>query len=246
MHVYLPMAVHPDPNIGPSSFDLRLNALISRKRELSQNMLAPAEGSESDLGDLFDEVVGGTGSGRSEFSSSSTPSDSDPSTEQSLDRSRNVRWNIASGQLRPLDEILAPFKGAQIKRIFIRDPFALSRDSRVHQAKFIREMRSRTAGIDSVAIRYRAANPNNSDESDEDQCKAMRARLVEAFDNKPPHIALESHSRRDGDIHDRWVDIDVAEPDGTVKSHRLQIGRGLSGLMNNHFECNVAYIPPGT
>ena len=59
VHVYLPMAVHPDPVIGPASFDLRLDALIERKRALSGHMFAPPEGSEDDIAALFSEVSGG-------------------------------------------------------------------------------------------------------------------------------------------------------------------------------------------
>lgn len=54
--VYLPQAVHPDPAVRPTSFDLMLHELMERKRVLSRGLLAPAD----DLGeatDLFDRVV---------------------------------------------------------------------------------------------------------------------------------------------------------------------------------------------
>ncbi|WP_313231886.1 DEAD/DEAH box helicase [Sphingobium yanoikuyae] len=56
VHVYLPMAVHPDPDLAPSSFDLRLNALIDRKRKLTQDLFFPPDASDGELGDLFREV----------------------------------------------------------------------------------------------------------------------------------------------------------------------------------------------
>lgn len=56
VHVYLPMAVHPDPDIAPSSFDLRLNALIERKRKLTRDLFFPPDASDGELGDLFREV----------------------------------------------------------------------------------------------------------------------------------------------------------------------------------------------
>lgn len=56
VHVYLPMAVHPDPDLGPSSFDLRLNALIERKRKLTRDLFFPPDASDGDLSDLFREV----------------------------------------------------------------------------------------------------------------------------------------------------------------------------------------------
>lgn len=56
VHVYLPIAVHPDPDLAPSSFDLRLNALIERKRKLTRDLFFPPDASDGELGDLFREV----------------------------------------------------------------------------------------------------------------------------------------------------------------------------------------------
>ena len=56
VHVYLPMAVHPDPDLGPSSFDLRLNALIERKRKLTRDLFFPPEANDGEISDLFREV----------------------------------------------------------------------------------------------------------------------------------------------------------------------------------------------
>lgn len=57
VHIYLPMAVHPSPQIGESSFDLRLHALLERKRKLTQALLAPAEPEDNDIATLFGEVA---------------------------------------------------------------------------------------------------------------------------------------------------------------------------------------------
>ncbi|MGC8493408.1 MAG: SNF2-related protein [Syntrophobacteraceae bacterium] len=55
VHVYYPMAVHPDPGISESSFDLKLNDLLNRKRSLSLDVLIPPESSE-DASALYDEI----------------------------------------------------------------------------------------------------------------------------------------------------------------------------------------------
>ena len=52
--VHLPMAVHP--TFGTASFDLTLNQLLTRKRGLSQNMLAPPV-SDGDVGAIFGATV---------------------------------------------------------------------------------------------------------------------------------------------------------------------------------------------
>lgn len=54
--VYLPMAVHPDPAVREVSFDLKLHALMERKRMLSKGLLLPGE-DESDTDALFGAVV---------------------------------------------------------------------------------------------------------------------------------------------------------------------------------------------
>lgn len=56
--VYLPMAKHP--RFGEASFDLRLDALLKRKRTLSRDLLIPAE-SESDYSEMFHAAVTGGG-----------------------------------------------------------------------------------------------------------------------------------------------------------------------------------------
>ena len=56
--VHIPMAVHPDATIGPSSFDVRLNRLMERKRELSRGLLIPPE-SDSDIDEMLSAVLDG-------------------------------------------------------------------------------------------------------------------------------------------------------------------------------------------
>jgi len=58
VHVYYPMAVHPD--YGEQSYDLRLHSLLERKRSLSRDLLAPTVMSTSETERLFDETVAQT------------------------------------------------------------------------------------------------------------------------------------------------------------------------------------------
>lgn len=54
-NIYLPMAVHP--RYGDHSFDVRLDALLSRKRTMSRTVLAPVAVSEREARSLFNEAV---------------------------------------------------------------------------------------------------------------------------------------------------------------------------------------------
>ena len=51
VHVYLPLAQHP--RFGDYSFDLKLDSLMERKREMNRRVLAPVAASEGDVGDLY-------------------------------------------------------------------------------------------------------------------------------------------------------------------------------------------------
>lgn len=55
VHVHVPCAVHP--TYGDESFDVKLNALLDRKREMSKDVLAPPEVSESELNAMFQSIV---------------------------------------------------------------------------------------------------------------------------------------------------------------------------------------------
>jgi hypothetical protein len=54
--VYLPQAIHPEPALRNTSFDLKLHALMERKRTLSRGLFASGE-DDSDADALFDAVV---------------------------------------------------------------------------------------------------------------------------------------------------------------------------------------------
>lgn len=56
--VHIPMAVHPDEAIGPSSFDVKLNQLMERKRALSRGLLVPPE-SDADIDEMLSSVLDG-------------------------------------------------------------------------------------------------------------------------------------------------------------------------------------------
>jgi hypothetical protein len=57
VHVYYPMAI--DPEYPDNSFDLKLNELMSRKRDLSRSMLMPMEFGKDD----YDKLISGLGLG---------------------------------------------------------------------------------------------------------------------------------------------------------------------------------------
>ena len=71
VHVYYPLAVLPSPDLRANSFDLKLNGLLTRKRELSRNMLMAPESSK-DTTALFRDTVEATRQGAGESAGQSS------------------------------------------------------------------------------------------------------------------------------------------------------------------------------
>jgi hypothetical protein len=55
VHVHQVLAVHPE--IGDRSFDLRLAALLDRKRQLNRAVLAPTAATQGDYEELYRTTV---------------------------------------------------------------------------------------------------------------------------------------------------------------------------------------------
>ena len=55
VHVYLPMARHPD--FGDYSFDIKLDSLMEGKREMNRRVLAPTAAAKEDVSDLYRAIM---------------------------------------------------------------------------------------------------------------------------------------------------------------------------------------------
>ena len=267
VHVYLPLAVHPDPSLGESSFDLRLDALIERKRQLTRDLFLPPESSDEDLATLFREVSASAALTESapshaeaEASEPNVPAAPVPTTAPlepppvparlqgtlSLPRAGPLRsetkaWRLKSGDARPTAEILRLLPPGAISHVHIRDPYALaSAANRSAQAAFIRDLSARGAKIEAVTIDY--IETSTSDVPDSQGRADMSGRLLA---NGRPRVLLNRRNRGHGaeDFHDRSIDIDVRDGD-KVRRHSLFVGRGAEALYDKRRECTVTYVPP--
>lgn len=52
--VHCPLAIHP--RLGDGSFDVKLDALLERKRQMSQELLAPPTITDQDMKELWQQV----------------------------------------------------------------------------------------------------------------------------------------------------------------------------------------------
>ncbi len=257
VHIYLPLAVHNDPIIGPSSFDIRLNDLLERKRALSRDMLVPPEGDESDIGALFDEV---STFGTVDPEATATRQDDESESRRSTPQERGtlslpnapVRlqpqiWRCGPNQPRPLPEILDIFDGARINHLEISDPYAIADPSaRSAQIAFVKALADRTKSIEQVTIEYRPPRDDGT-ESESEQRRDIGTRWVAMLGEAAQKTRLTLRARRktpERDFHDRFVFLNCIRAGGAIARHELQLGKGLIALMQTKHECSVTYVPP--
>lgn len=270
VHVYLPLAVHSDPIIGPSSFDIRLNDLLERKRSLSRDMLVPPEGDEADIGTLFEEVSTFESKGSSSNSnptdvetsptSSRRRKDEEGKSQKSQSRERPLLslqniplrlqpriWRCAPNQPRPLPDILDIFNGTKIGHLEISDPYAIADSgARSSQVAFVKALLERAKSIEQVTIEYRPPR-DDSAESESDQRRDLGTRWSTILGDAAQKTPLTLKPRRKTpmrDFHDRFVFLNCVRVGGAIARHELQLGKGLIALMQINHECSITYLPP--
>ncbi len=250
VHIYLPMAVHPDPLLRPSSFDIRLDALIDRKRQLTQNLFAPREGPDIDLTELFGQVAGATRLRNGPETVRETGSErSNPRTVEPSRFGENMPrvWRISAGDPRPTEEILALFRGANITHVHIRDPYALARSqSRNAQISLLSSLRAVAKSLGAITVQY--APDAQGDLPETMQRRSFGSAFAQQFSQHTPRLSLVRQPRRtsEEDFHDRFIDIEVRGEDGALSEHSLIIGRGVEALYDLKKQCTVSYVPPST
>lgn len=249
VHVYLPMAVHPDPSIREASFDLRLNALMERKRQLTRDLFLPPDANDAELSDLFREV-----SLAAEVASDEPATTNDPvassqarallSLPKAINESGVRHWRREAGAPRPTDDLIALFAGQDIVQVIIRDPYAIARSrARQAQVQFLSALCSVSRSLAGVTIEY--APEAEGDVEDEVARRDFGATYARAFGGPPPKLLLNRRRKsRDDDFHDRFVDIDVRHAGGAIRRHEVTIGRGVEALFDQSKQCTVTYAPP--
>jgi hypothetical protein len=250
------MAVHPDPLIEQSSFDLRLNTLIERKRSLTRDLFSPPEATESDLADLLREVANEAPLPDEAAVAAPDPAPTVQSSEAAKVQSRATLpapafapqakvWPIQSGQSRPIEEVLAPFVGRAVARVEISDPYALVDEAaRQAQANFIKDLARVAKEVRHVVIEYNDRKIDSVD--DGKQRKDMNERLLAEIGASGTRVDLRRRSSggQNGHFHDRRVTIEVQRVAGGTSIHTLFFGMGLLALYELKFQCTISYAPP--
>jgi hypothetical protein len=256
VHVYLPQSVHPDPAIGPMSFDLKLDALMRRKRDLSRELLLPGE-DDGDTASLFDEVLG-AGVQPEGTASSATGALDPPSVEatgndlpprQTLSirpplptEARLPEWPtrmvFQPKVRRNLDIFVKPVAGQSLTSLAIRDPYGCA-DGRNRQclidfmtivAGAVRQLGEITVvSFDADSVDRYAA------ESSVQQYDDLQTRWKRASPGGPPLRHIQLSRRQSRSFHDRSIKAQTS----TGREIIWDVSNGIDGVMRPDKECTV-------
>jgi hypothetical protein len=258
--VYLPQAVHPDPAIGPLSFDLKLHALMERKRSLSRGLLMPGE-EDGDAGALFDAIVQDGGEVEAAIDEALSPPKSEPE-QPAADTSRprlSLRPRPASAPVfapsrpvanyprrivyephgpRDLAIFQRPVNGEQIEILEIRDPYACAgRRARENLVEFVAMMLSQASNVAVVRLKSWDADSVglNVPESTQEQHGDLAARWKARIGDRARLQHLQVSRFQDRRFHDREVRADTRSGRTLI----WDLGSGIDGVMRRDRECRV-------
>ncbi|WP_311267490.1 SNF2-related protein [Sphingobium sp. WCS2017Hpa-17] len=259
--VYLPQSVHPDPAVAPTSFDLKLHALMERKRALSRGLLAPAE-DENDAGMLFDGILGDSEedvwvSEAAEQPSPpvAAPEPPAPPAPRSILRPRVVasppppapvappptwpqRVVYQPGGARDYRIFKGPIEADPVRELRIVDPYgAAGARARQNVVDFARMLLKDGQGVDSVQLITADTEFVDVDppENDATQYGDMHDRWQRTFGRDVPLQFIALSKRGNSSLHDREVQA-------VTRSGRTLIwdlGRGIDAVMHNRHQCRV-------
>jgi len=258
--VYLPQAVHPDPAVAPTSFDLKLHALMERKRTLSRGLLAPGDDA-ADADALFDAVVTDAVAAAQtpepepvpivEAASAPVPRRSILGIKRPLaatPTSSPIPTRVAPAwpkrvvyepnAARDLTIFKAPIAADPVRELIIVDPYACA-GSRARQAgtDFAAMMTGDARSLDRVQlVTYDADDVDLRDpESSTAQYDDMQRRWRARFGDRPVLHHQQRSKRQARDLHDR----EVRSITTGGRTLIWDLGRGIEGVMSNRFGCRV-------
>lgn len=249
--VYLPQAVHPDPAVAPASFDLKLHALMSRKRGLSRGLLAPGD-DDADTDALFDAVVTDApeppvaqapvapepASAIPRPVLSAKPPPRAPDAPVPPTPAWPLRQPFVAHGRRDFTIFTGPVSGREITELTIRDPYSCA-DAR-HRRCLIElfQLLARSA----VRVRHATVVSWDADSAGRDAVETSREQYDDlqrqwghATADPPPLRHIQLSRRQSRSFHDRSVRAKMADGSEII----WDVSNGIDGVMMTHKECTV-------
>lgn len=255
--VYLPQAVHPDRALAETSFDLKLHALMGRKRTLSRGLFAPGE-QDSDADALFHAVVTEAAPEPLLPVIPEPPPAAEPIRRRTLGlrprrdpppltvaaspaTARPEPWPhrvvFEPGKARDLTIFLAPLAGDPPREVQITDPYAAAgHRARAAVAEFVAMLvGDAPPPVRTTLTTYDGESIERPPESSAEQYEQMQTRWRQQFGVDAPLTHKQRSKWQAADLHDREVRV-------ITKSGRTllwDLGRGIDGVMGTKFGCRV-------
>lgn len=249
VHVYLPQSVHPDPHIGPTSFDLKLDALMTRKRGLSYGLLCPGE-SENDVASLFDDIVG-TAEPDTELNDWKNNVDEAShrpiltiAPNQTPDLHEHAEWprrvSFSDGGQRDFTIFRRPVAGKDIKTLVIKDPYGCADEAKRRcMVTLVQQFLGTARSIELVKIySYDAesVNRNNPERSDVPR-RDLALKWAAAFGGRCELQHVEVSRRENRKFHDREIVADLSNGDRMIWDPK----NSVDAIIGPRGECTVTF-----
>ncbi len=258
--VWLPIARHPA--LGDISFDVKLDALLARKRQLAHGLLVAPE-SERDAFDLLGDVLpdeNATDDATEQASAQPQIGTAAPApalvpavtatapaiqSEASAAALLPVRRFKKQSEPAPLQMFVEVLQWAGPVRLDIIDPYAAGNDqSCAALTNFLAELKSERINLTRVSLQCFDAESLEHGFASNSVQSASLARLLQERCLDDIRFYPDFVSRRRGvKLHDRRV-LAVLDNGGRFL---WDLGAGIDGLMLRHRECTISrfYFPPG-
>ncbi len=236
--VWLPIARHP--TLGDVSFDVKLDGLLSRKRQLAEGLLIAPE-AENDAFELLDDVLTdvqdvGSGTKADEAPPQPVPTTEGPAVAMPV-HSMPLRRVKKPGDAPPLQSFVDALQQVGPVRLDIVDPYAAGNlQSCGALADFLSELKSARINLTRVSLQcFDAESLEHGFASNEVQASTL-ARLLQQRSLDDIRFYPDFISRRRGGrLHDRR--IMAALEDGS--RFLWDLGSGIDGLMLRQRECTI-------
>ncbi|MEQ8405777.1 MAG: DEAD/DEAH box helicase [Oceanicaulis sp.] len=265
--VYYPIAVHPSAQLRDHSFDLKLDALLRRKRSLAGHMLAPPEDVENDARALFGDVT--FDADAPDAASAAEPElDEDAASNESAasgqeraapapepaappDTPRPPLQPVAGlvrspeGSLPDLDEVFFGLEDAVIRELELIDPYTFwTKRAQRGLTAITLHLAKATKGVRLMRVVAKPQRSIDGAEFDtEDQAvSALRTSIyvpLRATGASAPRIAFEPRRKtQDRDFHDRFV-VMTYELNGERRRREYLFTRGLEAVAEKSWACDI-------
>lgn len=263
--VHIPMAIHPDADLGPSSFDTKLDELLRRKRALSSNLLAPSDADDDSLAVIFDEIVPAQHPNASEaLESVASPEGAPPALpvkRETISLASSVAAPVRS-PLWPADYLAAQsaerapggmldiLDGTRLLRVLYMDPYCAVDAERSATARFFRDHVFARAGVprDEWQVRYYGTESHQT----RGQFSGWPARRVKSdfFDSlfpgtRPQRVDFrDTHAGRER-LHDRVIWLQCDDGGGRAATLKVNLPHGVSrwGAPGSHGDVVARSMP---